>query len=91
MSTQSSSTQQSQNSLTSDALSEASEASLDELMNRAPALTTEAEIEKIISALRAQRSKFAQAEAAPKPKKSPRRKGPIISADELLNAIDLDF
>lgn len=68
-------------------LAEASAASLEELMNRAPNLS-DAEVDVIVNYLRAQREKFAQQEAAPKPKKAPRKKGPIISADELLADLD---
>jgi|694.fasta_scaffold65029_6 hypothetical protein len=71
-------------------LEEASPASLEELMNRAPQIT-DAEADRIIDYLRAQREKFAAQEAAPKPKKAPRQKGPILSADELLKDIDLNF
>jgi len=71
-------------------LEEASPASLEELMNRAPQIT-DAEADRIIEYLRAQREKFAAQEAAPKPKKAPRQKGPILSADELLKDIDLNF
>jgi len=67
-------------------LTEASPASLEELMNRAPNIT-DAEADRIIEYLRAQREKFATQEATPKPKKVPRKKGPIISADELLSDI----
>ena len=71
-------------------LEEASPASLEELMNRAPQIT-DAEADRIIDYLRAQREKFALQESTPKPKKAPRQKGPIISADELLKDIDLNF
>ena len=82
-------------------LEEASPASLEELMNRAPQIS-DAEADRIIDYLRAQREKFAAQEAAPKPKKAPRKKGPNIdgtehslppeiSVDELLKDIDLDF
>lgn len=71
-------------------LEEASPASLEELMNRAPQIS-DAEADRIIEYLRAQREKFAAQEAAPKPKKAPRQKGPILSADELLKDIDLNF
>ena len=71
-------------------LEEASPASLEELMNRAPQIS-DAEADRIIEYLRAQREKFAAQEAAPKPKKVPRQKGPILSADELLKDIDLNF
>lgn len=71
-------------------LSEASPASLEELMNRAPQIT-DAEADQIIAYLRAQREKFAAQESAPKPKKVPRQKGPILSADELLKDIDFNF
>lgn len=67
-------------------LSEATEASLDELMNRSPDIS-DAEADRIIEYLRAQREKFAQQEAAPKVKKTPRKKGPILSADEILSDI----
>ena len=73
-----------------DILTEASPASLEELMNRAPQIS-DAEADRIIEYLRAQREKFAAQEAAPKPKKVPRQKGPILSADELLKDIDLNF
>jgi len=69
-----------------DILEEASPASLDELINRFPQVS-DAEADRIIDYLRAQREKFAQQEAAPKVKKAPRKKGPIISADELLSDI----
>ena len=71
-------------------LAEASPASLEELMNRAPDIS-DAEADRIIEYLRAQREKFATQEATPKPKKTPRQKGPILSADDLLKDIDLDF
>lgn len=89
MQNQSSSTPQSQNS-SNDLLAEASPSSLEELMNRAPQIS-DAEADQIIAYLRAQREKFATQEATPKPKKSPRVKGPVISADELLKDIDLNF
>lgn len=89
MQNQSSSTPPSPNS-SSEALAEASPASLEELMNRAPQIS-DAEADQIIEYLRAQREKFATQEATPKPKKSPRVKGPILSADELLKDIDLNF
>ena len=73
-----------------DLLTEASPASLEELMNRAPQIS-DAEADRIIEYLRAQREKFATQEATPKPKKSPRQKGPIISADELLKDLDVSF
>ena len=73
-----------------DLLAEATPASLDELMNRAPNIS-DAEADQIIAYLRAQREKFATQEATPKPKKTPRHKGPILSADDLLKDIDLDF
>lgn len=73
-----------------DLLAEASPASLEELMNRAPQIS-DAEADRIIDYLRAQREKFATQEATPKPKKSPRQKGPILSADELLKDIDLNL
>ena len=73
-----------------DLLEEASPASLEELMNRAPQIT-DAEADRIIDYLRAQREKFALSESTPKPKKSPRQKGPILSADELLKDIDLNL
>lgn len=59
-------------------------------MNRAPQIS-DAEADRIIEYLRAQREKFAQKEAEPKPKKEPRKKGPILSADELLKDIDISF
>ena len=93
MQNQSPSTTQSQPSSTTDnadLLAEASPASLEELMNRAPQIS-DAEADRIIDYLRAQREKFAAQEAAPKPKKAPRQKGPILSADELLKDIDLNF
>jgi len=84
-----------------DLLVEASPASLDELMNRAPNIS-DAEADRIIEYLRAQREKFATQEATPKPKKIPRKKGPEggltehelptkISVDDLLKDIELDF
>lgn len=91
MQNQSPSTQPSPNSLSKDdLLAEATPASLDELMNRAPNIT-DAEADQIINYLRAQREKFATQEATPKPKKTPRQKGPILSADDLLKDMDLDF
>ena len=91
MQNQSPSTQPSPNSSSKDDhLAEASPASLDELMNRAPNIT-DAEADQIINYLRAQREKFATQEATPKPKKTPRQKGPILSADDLLKDMDLDF
>ena len=93
MQNQSPSTPPSQTSSTTDGadlLNEASPASLEELMNRAPQIT-DAEADRIIEYLRAQREKFAQQEATPKPKKAPRHKGPVISADELLKDIDITF
>lgn len=68
-------------------LTEASETSLEELMNRTPDINDE-EADRIIEYLRAQREKFAMQEAAPKPKKSPRKRGPILSADDILGAIE---
>ncbi len=73
-----------------DLLAEASPASLEELMNRAPDIS-DAEADRIIEYLRAQREKFATQEATPKPKKTPRQKGPILSADDLLKDIDMNF
>jgi len=70
-----------------DLLVEASPASLDELMNRAPNIS-DAEADRIIEYLRAQREKFATQEATPKPKKTPRQKGPILSVDDLLKEMD---
>ncbi len=93
MQNQSPSTPQSQTSSTTDGadlLNEASPASLEELMNRAPQIS-DAEADRIIEYLRGQREKFAAQEAAPKPKKVPRHKGPVISADELLKDIDMNF
>jgi len=91
MQNQSPSTQPSPNSSNKDdLLVEATPASLDELMNRAPNIT-DAEADQIINYLRAQREKFATQEATPKPKKTPRQKGPILSADDLLKDMDLDF
>ena len=84
----SSSDQQAQ---THDPLAEASEFSLEELMNRAPQIT-DAEADQIIAYLRAQREKFAQQEATPKVKKE--RKAPVkgpkptLSVDELLTGLD---
>ena len=69
-------------------LAEASPASIDELMNRAPNVS-DAEVDQIVAYLRSQREKFAQQEATPKPKKAPRQKGPILSADDLLG--DMNF
>jgi len=89
MQNQSPSTPPSQNS-SIDVLAEASPASLDELMNRSPDIN-DAEADRIIDYLRGQREKFALTESQPKPKKSPRQKGPILSADELLKDIDLNF
>ena len=73
-----------------DLLAEASPASLEELMNRAPQIS-DAEADRIIEYLRAQREKFATQEATPKVKKTPKTKGPILSADDLLKDIDLNF
>ena len=73
-----------------DLLAEASPASLEELMNRAPDIS-DAEADRIIEYLRAQREKFATQESTPKPKKTPRQKGPILSADDLLKDIDMNF
>ena len=78
------------NAQSPDLLAEASPASLEELMNRAPQIS-DAEADRIIDYLRAQREKFATQEATPKPKKTPRQKGPILSADDLLKDMDLDF
>lgn len=86
MQNQSPSTTASQTSSTK-ALDEASPFSLEELINRTPNIT-DAEADTIIDYLIAQRQKFATQESTPKPKKSPRQKGPILSADELLNSID---
>lgn len=89
MQNQSPSTQTSQTSSPSpedDLLTEASAASLDELMNRAPDIS-DSEADTIIAYLRATREKFAAQDAAPKVKKSPRKKGPILSADEILSDI----
>lgn len=85
MQNQSNSTPQSES-----CLNEATPASLEELVNRAPNLT-DSEVDQIIEYYRAQRSKFATQEAQPKPKKSPRQKGPILSVDDLLKDIDLQF
>ena len=93
MPNQSSSTQQSPTSSQSEAqsaiLDEASPNSLEELMNRAPQIT-DMEADLIISYLRAQREKFAQQEATPKPKKTPRGKAPkpTLSVDELLAGME---
>jgi DNA uptake protein ComE-like DNA-binding protein len=73
-----------------DLLAEASPASLEELMNRAPNIS-DGEADRIIEYLRAQREKFATQEATPKVKKAPRAKGPILSADDVLKDIDLNF
>lgn len=89
MQNQSSSTPPSENS-SNDVLAEASETSLEELMNRAPQIS-DAEADRIIDYLRSQRSKFATQEAQPKPKKVPRQKGPVLSVDDLLKDIDLQF
>jgi hypothetical protein len=88
MQNQSPSTTPSQNSSANEALSEAKIDSLEELINRTPNIS-DAEADRIIEYLRAQREKFATQESTPKPKKSPRVKGPILSADELLK--DFDF
>ena len=85
MHNQSNSTPPSPNSST---LDEADTTSLEELMNRTPDITDE-EADRIIDYLRAQREKFAFSESAPKPKKTPRKKGPILSADEILSSLDL--
>jgi len=92
MPNQSNSTQQSQTSLPDgDPLEEASEFSLEELMNRAPQIS-DLEADQIISYLRAQREKFAQQEATPKVKKERKAptKGPKpkLSVDELLSGLD---
>ena len=73
-----------------DLLAEAAPASIEELMNRAPQIS-DAEADRIIEYLRAQREKFATQEATPKVKKTPKAKGPILSADDLLKDIDLNF
>ncbi len=74
-----------------DPLEEASEFSLEELMNRAPQIS-DTEADQIISYLRAQREKFAQQEATPKVKKERKApaKGPKpkLSVDELLSGLD---
>jgi len=92
MPNQSNSTQQSQTSSHDiDPLAEASEFSLEELMNRAPQIS-DGEADQIISYLRAQREKFAQQEATPKVKKE--RKAPVkgpkpkLTVDELLSGLD---
>ena len=72
---------------TSSPLAEATIGSLDELINRTPDIS-DAEADKIIEYLRAQRAKFAQQEAAPKPKKTPRQKGPVLTADDILGALE---
>lgn len=64
-------------------LTEANPASLDELINRTPDLT-DAEIDRVIEALRAQRAKFAQQEAAPKPKRVPKGPKPTIDITDIL-------
>lgn len=88
MQDQSNSTQTSPDSSEkNDVLAEASTASLEELMNRAPDIS-DYEADQIIEYLRTQRAKFATQEATPKPKKSPRQKGPILSADDLLGDIN---
>ena len=95
MPNQSNSTQQSPTSSQSDPdskadiLDEATTTSLEELMNRTPQIT-DMEADLIISYLRAQREKFAQQEATPKPKKTPRGKAPkpTLSVDELLAGMD---
>jgi hypothetical protein len=86
MQNQSHSTRQSQNS-SNDILAEATTDSLNELMNRAPDVS-DAEADRIIEFLRSQRAKFATLEASPKPKKTPRSKAPLLSADDILGAID---
>jgi len=93
MQNQSLSTPPSQNSSqtnNAELLAEASPASLEELMNRAPDIS-DAEADRIIEYLRAQREKFATQESTPKVKKTPRQKGPILSADDLLKDIDMNF
>lgn len=89
MQNQSPSTPQSENSSTANnsPLTEASVGSLDELINRTPDIS-DTEADKIIEYLRAQRAKFAQQEAAPKPKKAPRQKGPLLTADDILGALE---
>jgi len=74
-------------SSTNEALAEASPASLDELINRAPDLS-DAEVDRIVAYLWESRDKFAKSESTPKPKKAPRQKGPILSADEILDALN---
>ena len=49
---------------TSDALREASAESLDELMNRSPEEYTDEDLDRVIGVFRAQRQRFADAEAA---------------------------
>lgn len=91
MQNQSPSTPQSPNlSEKTDLLAEASPASLEELMNRAPDIS-DAEADRIIEYLREQRKKFATQEASPKPKKVTKQKGPVLSTDDLLKDIDLNF
>ena len=92
MPNQSNSTPQSENlSPNIDPLEEASEFSLEELMNRAPQIS-DIEADQIITYLRAQREKFAQQEATPKVKKERKApaKGPKpkLSVDELLSGLD---
>lgn len=89
MQNQSPSTPQSENSSTANnsPLTEASAGSLDELFNRIPDIS-DTEVDKIIEYLRAQRAKFAQQEATPKPKKAPRQKGPLLTADDILGALE---
>lgn len=70
-----------------DLLAEAAVNSLEELMNRAPQIS-DAEADRIIEYLWAQREKFAQQESAPKVKKAPKKKGPILSVDDILTAMD---
>ena len=87
MQNQSPSTPASTTSSESSPLTEATSDSLNELMSRTPDIS-DAEADKIIDYLRAQRAKFAAMEAAPKPKKTPRQKGPLLSADDILGALE---
>jgi len=89
MQNQSPSTPQSTTSSGAEAspLAEAGLDSLTEMINRTPDIS-DAEIDRIVDYLRGQRAKFAQQEAAPKPKKAPRQKGPVLSVEDILGGIE---
>jgi hypothetical protein len=69
----------------SNALAEATPESLAELFSRMP---TPADMPKLIAELRAQRARWAAAEAAGKPVRSTRTTSPL---GEVVSAKDLDF